>query len=414
MRFTTILAACAAATTAVAAPSMKRASKPDDKGNTKLLLGNTGHIYIADFKDDKFSISLNQSVTGDPAWMAFAEPNRVYAVDEFGATLRLFILDLDKNTLELKAEQTGSAGVVHLEFNRDKTRLVGAGYGAGKIDVWNIENSDLKLIKTIDSPGPLGPDKNRQATAHPHQAVLDPSGRFFAVNDLGTDTILLLDSKDDAFEVVNRVPVSPGGCGPRHGVFVPDEDDDQKTATHYVVVCEMASLAQVFSLDYATDNISFAHAQSVSTYGDTPPPSGQGAAAGEVAISPGADGAYVYVSNRMSGAATDSIARFRFVVDGGGGGGGSECEPPSSSSSSSPDLLLQYVDSSSTGGLSPRMFGLASTPGVEDTLFVGNVEGPVGLVALVMDRGGARGVGRVTSDLFDGPSSGPQFVMPIG
>lgn len=394
---------------------MKRASKPDDKGNTKLLLGNTGHIYIADFKDDKFSISLNQSVTGDPSWMAFAEPNRVYAVDEFGATLRLFILDLEKNTLELKAEQTGSAGVVHLEFNKDKTRLVGAGYGAGKIDVWNIENDDLKLIKTIDSPGPLGPDKNRQATAHPHQAVLDPSGRFFAVNDLGTDTILLLDSKDDAFEVINRVPVSPGGCGPRHGVFVPDDEDSddggrtKTTATHYVVVCEMASLAQVFSLDYdgSGGNISFAHVQSVSTYGDVPPPSGQGAAA-EVAISPGADGAYVYVSNRMTGAATDSITRFRFVVD--GGGGGSECEP---ASSSSPDPL-QYVDSTSTGGLSPRMFGLSSTPGVEDTLFVGNVEGSVGLVALVMDRGGARSVGQVTSHLFDGPSSGPQFVMPIG
>lgn len=108
-----------------------------------------------------------------PSWMAFANPSRLYVVDEASAALRLFELDLESDELTIKAKNEASWGVVHLEFNADKTRLIGSAYGKGTTDVWNIEKGSLDLTKTIASPGKLGPNKERQTAPHPHQANLE-------------------------------------------------------------------------------------------------------------------------------------------------------------------------------------------------------------------------------------------------
>ncbi|KAG5786426.1 hypothetical protein H9Q69_014422, partial [Fusarium xylarioides] len=59
---------------------------------------------------------------------------------------RLSNLDLEANKLTLKTKKAGSVGVVHLEFNSDKTRLVGAAYGNGTIDVWNTEKGGNRSV----------------------------------------------------------------------------------------------------------------------------------------------------------------------------------------------------------------------------------------------------------------------------
>ncbi len=89
--------------------------------------------------------------------------------------------------------------------------------------MWNVSAADgtLSLFKQIPSDDALGPNTARQDAPHPHQALLDNSGRWFAVNDLGTDTILVIDSADDSFDVVNHVRVPLAGCGPRHGASIP-------------------------------------------------------------------------------------------------------------------------------------------------------------------------------------------------
>ncbi|KAF4462839.1 hypothetical protein FALBO_10340, partial [Fusarium albosuccineum] len=173
----------------------------------RILLGNSGNIYVADFYPGRENFTLfSAEIVGGNSWMAFAPPNLLYVVDENAAAVRRFKLDQkalksDFKTLNLTdalgepLPKNASAGVVHLEFNSDKTRLVGSAYLNGTVDVWNVENGGLELIKTIKSDGKLGPNKIRQNAPHPHQANLDPSGRYFAVNDLGTDSVLIIDSK---------------------------------------------------------------------------------------------------------------------------------------------------------------------------------------------------------------------------
>ena len=289
---------------------------------------------------------------------------------------------------------TGSSGVVFLEFNLDKTRLVGAAFGNGTVDIWDVSAPDgtLALIKTIVSDDALGPNENRQDRPHPHQCLLDSSGRFFACNDLGTDTILLIDSQDDAFEITNRVRVDPPGCGPRHGAFFPV---GATQATHYVLVCEILNLVTVFELTYTGDTIQFLQVQTISSFGqDFPPVNLSTSTAGELIIS--RDNKDVYVSNRNTGNETDSIAHFAMNVD-----------------QESGSLTLGFSDSISSGGLVPRMFDLSDDNSV---LFSTNQDGQFGVLAFARNPQTGRleaPSATASQDIFGVSGFGPQFVTEI-
>ncbi|KAM5354004.1 hypothetical protein ACJ41O_000654 [Fusarium nematophilum] len=382
---TAALAATASSLPHVARSSYSSAASP----SARILLGNSGHIYIADFYpgSKELKLSVEQEVDGGNSWMLLAEPNLVYAVNENAAAIRLFELDLEGNKLDLKTEKNASTGVVHLEFNADKTRMVGSAYGNGTIDVWNVEDGGLELLKTIKSPGELGPNEERQASPHPHQANLDPSGRYFAVNDLGTDDVIIIDSKDDAYEIVNSVSVNPG-CGPRHGVFYPRGADK---ATHYIVACEMTNVALVYSVTYEDDKLSFKKYQEISTYGpDDGPKDPKKAAAGAVILAPNNED--LYITNRLTGhPTTDSIAQFK-VADCG---------------------ELTFHQSVPSSGKLDRMISFSGTA---KHVFVGNQEGEFGLVALARGKDGKLNkdpVAELKSELFGEIGFGPTFVQQI-
>ncbi|KAG5915070.1 hypothetical protein E4U42_000158 [Claviceps africana] len=236
----------------------------------------------------------------------------------------------------------------------------------------------------------------RQARPHPHQAVPDPSGRYFAVNDLGTDRVLVLDGAADAFSLVNHVPVEPAGCGPRHGAFFPV---GASRATHYLVVCEMKNLVNVYSLAYGGPRgIDFNFEQSLSTLsaaGSVP-----AAAAGELVIAP--DNRNVYVSNRLSGP-TDTIANFRIVA---------VPAPRTSTACYRRAIRLELAGLTSTGGKNPRMFSIAHDG---QTLLVGNTEGDMAVVAMRRNQDGTlpeKPVASIAAKAFPG-GKGPVFIQQI-
>lgn len=385
------LVAMAAVASAACAPLGANSSA----GSEKLLMSGSGHIMIGSFdaQAKSLKIDLDKTVSGAPTWLALAKPNLLYAVDENSDTTSLFNVDLEAKKLDLKTSVKGSTGVVHLELARDGSRMLGAAYGSSAIDVYDTSSGGLKFVKAVPSNDSLGPVKERQEKPHPHQAVLDPSGRFFAVNDLGTDRILVVDSKDDSFQVVNHVPVSPAGCGPRHGAFLP-AGASASQATHYLVLCEIKNVVNVFSLRYGgAKGIDFFLEQTISTFPSATPAK---AAAGELAISP--DSKDVYVSNRLTGAATDNIAHFRIA------------KPPSDNGAL---LKLELVASTSTGGTLPRMFSFSRDG---KTLFVGNTgKGDLAVVALQRNADGTlveKPVASIASSAFPG-GVGPAYIQPV-
>ncbi|TID02879.1 putative 6-phosphogluconolactonase [Colletotrichum higginsianum] len=400
MRFASVIAVAAMASAAV----ITRQAAPATPA--KVLIGAPGTIAIADYDGKEFKVVANDSQPGTgPSWMAFKEPNLIYAVDENSNSTRLFNFDTATNELKLVQAANGSAGVVSLEFNADKTRLVGTSYGQGTVDVWDIsEASSLKLLKQITLGGTLGPNKARQDQSRAHQAVLDPSGRFFAISDLGTDSIVIIDSKDDAYEITSRNSVGTAGCGPRHGAWYPPKGDK---ATAYIVACELTNTLEVFSVSNNGSSISLTRTQEISTYGAAfPPANATTAAAGEIIVS--GDGKDVYVSNRLTGNQTDSISHFKITQK--AAQGGSPCKATSGG------IALEFVEAISSGGQIPRMFSLSKD---DKTLFSTNQqgEGAFGVLALnrALDAGKltATAVASLPVTLFGPVGFGPQFVQQI-
>lgn len=372
----------------------------------KLLIGGgpSGTIATANFDGKSFTILANNTMPGTSASWLLPRCGRngdVYAVDEFGSNTRLFRInppagDGDSaaavETISLVQNATGSSGVVYLEFGAGQTRVVGSAYGNGTIDVWDTSAADgsLKFMKQIVPGGELGPNRLRQEASHPHQAILDPTTRFFVANDLGTDTILVIDAEGDAFEITSRIRVDPAGCGPRHGVFYPPKG----LATHYILVCEMLRLVQVYNVAYTGGKLQMSQSQSLDTFPpDSPPKNMTTASAGEIQVSP--DGHDIYVSNRGSGSETDNVSHFAVKVSGG-------------------KLTLEFKDSISSGGILPRMFSLES--GTGRFVFLTNQDGELGLVAFKRNADGSLGPKPVASlprSLFGMPEYGPQFVQQI-
>ncbi|KAM5349330.1 hypothetical protein ACJ41O_005835 [Fusarium nematophilum] len=388
MKFTAYyMAALFTALTSATFQSIRRAAN-FSSASARILLGSPEHIYIADSSPGsttKLSLSLDKEVAGIPSWMAFASPNRLYVVDESSATLHHFELDLRQDMLLLRDEKEASSGVVHLQFNIDKTRLIGSAYGDGTIDIWDIENGGLNLIKTIASPGKLGPHKERQSAPHPHQANLDPTGRFFAINDLGTDSIVIIDAKDDIYRAVNNIYVTPG-CGPRHGVFYPQ---GAAQATHYFVVCEISNQVLVYAVKYHDDCLALNQIQSISTFGaDFPPANKTSAAAGAILLA--SNNRDLYISNRSTGNKTDSISHFKITL--------SNCSYP----------WLNFVSTRSTEGVGPRTMSFSKD---ERYIIVGNQGSGFGLVVSEREADGT--LGNNPTAAVGAPGFGPQFVKQI-
>ncbi|KEY72434.1 hypothetical protein S7711_01099 [Stachybotrys chartarum IBT 7711] len=356
----------------------------------RMLVGSLSQVHVIDYLGGSTSVAINSSVSGDPSWLAFAGGDLVYAVDEWSSTLRLLRLNYDTKLTELVVEAEGSIGVVHLEFSRDRTRMVGSAYGSAAIDVWKTEDNGLEFLKTVNVSSTASPD---QATPRPHQAVLDPSGRFFAVNDLGTDSIHTLDSQDDAFAIINTVTVGEG-CGPRHGVFYPA---GAAKATHYFVVCERTNEVLAYAVEYiAEGGLGFTLLQVVPTYTPIRPPvNATVAAAGGIVLA--SNNADLYVTNRLTGREADSIVHFNV-----------------NPAWSSP---LTHLGEYSSHGLNPRAISLTCD---EKALFVANVGTAAGAPSLVQLARAPNGTLSTEPGLSPpenlfaaGQGTGPRFVEQI-
>jgi len=90
-----------------------------------------------------------------------------------------------------------------------------------------------------------GEQRPRQEHSHPHSAVIDPSGRFFAVGDLGIDRVMLYAISDPNWLRLGEGVQMPPASGPRHAVWSPD-------SRHLYVNNEMKATVAFLEFDPAT------------------------------------------------------------------------------------------------------------------------------------------------------------------
>lgn len=102
-------------------------------------------------------------------------------------------------------------------------------------------------------PGPGGTASfPRQHQPHPHQVIMDPSGKFLIVPDLGADLIrIYLMSHDERLRFTALAPVLvPAGSGPRHGTFVVTPEN----ATYFYLASEITNVLTGYKITYTSSS----------------------------------------------------------------------------------------------------------------------------------------------------------------
>jgi 6-phosphogluconolactonase len=269
--------------------------------------------------------------TQDPSWVAI-HPNGkfLYAANEAGKNSTVSGFSLDSKTGKLTLLNALPAlGEDPCYISLDKTGkyLLVANYTSGNVVVFRI-GADGKLgpaTANVRDEGTLGPNKERQDTAHAHWVETSADNHFAYVADLGLDRVLIYKFDADLGQLSNPDATQPDafraalppGSGPRHLAFSRD-------GNFMYVLGELQSTVTTFA------NEARERYHALQTVSALPAAfSGRNDAA-EIALHP--SGKFIYTSNR----GLDSIAVFQ--VDSGG--------------------LLRLAANVRTGGKEPRHFSI--------------------------------------------------------
>src|ERR1051325_927350 len=159
----------------------------------------------------------------NPSFLALDRAQRfLYAVhadlDEVSAYA------IDKQTGHITAlnrQSCGGKNPVHLAIDPTGRWIITANYTAGSVGVVPIEKDGALGARAdlVTLQGEPGPDRVRQASSHPHEAVFDPSGRFLAAPDLGFDRIFVFRLDPASGKLAQNDPpfvATRKRAGPRH------------------------------------------------------------------------------------------------------------------------------------------------------------------------------------------------------
>jgi 6-phosphogluconolactonase len=309
--------------------------------------GDTIRVYVGTYTGDESKgiyscdLSIKDGTIKDltlaaevqnPSFLTI-HPNKkfLYAVNEVSnfkgekaGAVTAFKIDGNKLT-KLNEQSSGGDGPCYVSVDKTGKNALVANYGGGSVAVLPI-NEDGSLKPHSAFVQHLGSSVNpeRQKEPHAHSINMDAQNRFAIAADLGLDELLVykLDPKTGTL-TPNNPPFAkvPPGSGPRHFAFHP-------TAPVAFANGEIAST--IIALRYDADKGTLNATEALSTL----PPDWQGNnSTAETQVHP--SGKFVYTSNRGH----NSIAVFQIEPSG----------------------KLKYVENESTGGKTPRNFGIDPT-----------------------------------------------------
>ncbi|KAF2757569.1 putative isomerase YbhE [Pseudovirgaria hyperparasitica] len=365
MRLSFFGLALAAAASPISADDQPRAACEDN--NARLYVASySGGIKTLEYTSNDGKLSLTKNGTEcNPAavWLELDKANKVlFCSEETNGGLYSFKQEEDGSLTKLASADVVYAPVSSTLFNNDGNRGIAlANYandstgGPGLTTLSAPLTGDkLEILHYIDLSKEKGSNANpaRQATPHPHQVLLDPTGGFILTPDLGSDMIrfLSIDKSNNNITQVGQIAATPGS-GPRHGIFYsPKGTDnyDKANPLYYILTHELDNTLVVYKVTYPTEGqpIWFEQVFDTNTFGGNAPPAG--ALASEVQIY----GKFLYAANRLDmslripplgsdpkGEATmlsDSIAVFEITDEG----------------------HLKFLTLTSAGGVNPRHFSI--------------------------------------------------------
>lgn len=223
----------------------------------------SGTINYLTFTDSLALTHSIQSGNKSPSWITYDNATETLYIagessDASAGNLVSFAVGEDGALTDSKKGLAPTSGVA--------TALYGGKDGKGFIAIAHYSSSQLSTFKlpldggkplqtlnfTMDGPGPIA---DRQDKPHPHHVIVDPTGDFLVVPDLGADLLRIfkLDKSSGSLTECPSVK-SPPGTGPRHGVFRTSASSRCKTqagsSTSFYVANELASVVTRWSVSY--------------------------------------------------------------------------------------------------------------------------------------------------------------------
>lgn len=230
----------------------------------------------------------------NPSWLVrHPKVDVVYAASEVrSGEVRAYRVEGD--VLELVgARNSGGSAPCFVAVDDVGTFLYVANYGSGTVTRMPLR-TDGRFAEGGDTrrQSGSGPDRARQASAHPHCVAVSPDRKWALVPDLGADRIFIYAVEPPSGFLAANPPftaVRPG-AGPRHLVFRPD-------GRLALLINELSSTLSSYHFDGRTGALD--QVDEVST---VPADSGRPSTAADVRFHTG--GGFAFVSNR----GYDSIA----------------------------------------------------------------------------------------------------------
>jgi 6-phosphogluconolactonase (cycloisomerase 2 family) len=182
---------------------------------------------------------------------------------------------------------------------------------------------------------------SRQEAPHPHHAIVDPTGDFLIVPDLGADLIRIHKIDKTSGQLTECTPAKPvPGTGPRHGVFWAPAGASSRIrraaeGTTLFVGNELANTVSAWGVSYTSGGecLTLTLKQSLTPYQGNSTAT-RGTKVGEVHVK----GNFLYNTNRNDKkfAPNDSLTQYTISSDG----------------------ILAWTDNTSSYGTYPRTFDI--------------------------------------------------------
>ncbi|KQW43320.1 MULTISPECIES: lactonase family protein [unclassified Roseateles] len=270
-------------------------------------IGNPGFLVMHPSKPLVYSVAAGKAADG--AWK-----------EEVAA----FAVQPDGSLVLINTQPAGGSGPCHVAIDASGRVLLLANYNGGNVASYPVQadGSIGPAASTVPHEG-ASVNPQRQKEPHPHGIYPDPSQKRAYVPDLGIDKVVIYRLDTASGRLSPNTPAhatTEAGGGPRHMAFHPN-------GRWAYVNLELTSRVAAYRLDAATGAL-----ESFQVLSSLPSDArADGNSTAEILVHP--SGRFLYVSNRGH----DSIAVFSINPQ---------------------DGSLRFVETTPTGGRTPRSFGI--------------------------------------------------------
>ncbi|KAM3511700.1 hypothetical protein MY11210_004657 [Beauveria gryllotalpidicola] len=241
------------------------------------------------------AVASNTGCKASPSWLTLDHDGaQLFCVDEGlptpGGSLSSYRTNTDGSLSPIGKVTTAPGPVSGVFYGSNGHGFAMAHYGGSAFTTWDISDpANIKNVETVNFTEPAGP-KPEQNAPHPHETVLDPTGRYIVVPDLGADLVRLFSFDAATFKTTALPPVkAKAGSGPRHAAFAVKGDK-----TFMYVITELANTIVGYEVTY-DDTIHLTEIFDIGVHGEGRPVPAT-AAASEIVVS--SDNKFLVASSR--------------------------------------------------------------------------------------------------------------------